>query len=161
MLQLPACLFVALLLLLTQTLHLLFHTAHHVRKDPEGDRTPEVQVRCTSRRNGHGSPHLTCQPRIEDGDYYEAHQQIRTIANRYVRSQDYTSAIDLLGTGAGMLLKAGQGGSGADLCVYLMEVYNKAEMKPDVANKARLVSLLRSFPENEPGKKKFVGGITE
>ena len=38
---------------------------------------------------------------------------------------------------------------------------NKAEMKPDVANKARLVSLLRSFPENEPGKKKFVGGITE
>ena len=51
--------------------------------------------------------------------------------------------------------------SGADLCVYLMEVYNKAEMKPDVANKARLVSLLRSFPENEPGKKKFVGGITE
>lgn len=69
--------------------------------------------------------------------------------------------MDLLASGAGLLLKAGQGGSGADLCVYLMEVYNKAEMKPDVANKARLVSLLRSFPENEPGKKKFVGGITE
>lgn len=107
------------------------------------------------------SPHLTRPSRIEEGDYYEAHQQIRTIANRYVRSQDYPSAVDLLGTGAGMLLKAGQGGSGSDLCVYLMEVYNKAEMKPDVANKARLVSLLRSFPENEPGKKKFVGGITE
>ena len=50
------------------------------------------------------SPHLTRLPRIEEGDYYEAHQQIRTIANRYVRSQDYTSAVDLLGTGAGMLL---------------------------------------------------------
>ena len=60
-----------------------------------------------------------------------------------------------------MLLKAGQSGSGADLCVYIMEVYNKAEMKPDVANKARILALLRTFPPNEPGKKKFVGAITE
>ena len=112
------------------------HTAHHVCKDPEGDRSPEVQVRCRIHKLFTLSPHLTRLHRIEEGDYYEAHQQIRTIANRYVRSQDYTSAVDLLGTGAGMLLKAGQGGSGSDLCVYLMEVYNKAEMKPDVANKA-------------------------
>jgi len=42
-----------------------------------------------------------------------------------------------------------------------MEVYNKAEMKPDLANKARLLSLLRAFPQNEPAKRKFVGGITE
>lgn len=60
-----------------------------------------------------------------------------------------------------MLLKAGQGGSGADLCQYLMEVYQKAELKPDVANKARILGLLRAFPPNEPGKKKFVAGIVE
>ncbi|GAB1728848.1 hypothetical protein D0864_16260 [Hortaea werneckii] len=99
--------------------------------------------------------------RIEEGDYYEAHQQLRTIANRYVKSQDYTSAIDLLSSGASLLLKAGQGGSGADLCNYLIEVYQKAEVKSDTANKARIVTLLRSFPPNEPGKKRFVGGITE
>lgn len=69
--------------------------------------------------------------------------------------------MDLLSSGAGLLLKAGQGGSGADLCVYLMEVYNKGEMKPDTANKARLLGLLRAFPSNEPAKKKFVGGIVE
>jgi hypothetical protein len=155
------CLFVAPTIPQTQHHNLQQHTTHHVCKDPEGDRTPEVQVRRPNHKLFTLSPHLTRLPRIEEGDYYEAHQQIRTIANRYVRSQDYPSAVDLLGTGAGMLLKAGQGGSGSDLCVYLMEVYNKAEMKPDVANKARLVSLLRSFPENEPGKKKFVGGITE
>ena len=28
--------------------------------------------------------------RIEEGDFYEAHQQIRTIANRYVKSNDWT-----------------------------------------------------------------------
>lgn len=42
-----------------------------------------------------------------------------------------------------------------------MEVYQKAEMKPDTANKAQILGLLRSFPRNEPAKKKFVGGIVE
>lgn len=99
--------------------------------------------------------------RIEEGDYYEAHQQIRTIANRNIKSQDYTSAIDLLSNGASLLLKAGQGGSGGDLCNYLIEVYQKAELKPDIASKARILGLLRAFPPNEPSKKKFVGGIVE
>jgi len=78
-----------------------------------------------------------------------------------VRSADYDSAIDLLSSGASLLLRAGQGGSGADLCNYLMEVYQKADLKPDVPNKARILGLLRSFPPNEPAKKKFVGGIVE
>lgn len=86
---------------------------------------------------------------------------MRTIANRNVKSADYDSAIDLLSSGASLLLKAGQGGSGGDLCVYLIEVYQKAGLKPDVANKARILSLLRAFPPNEPSKKKFVGGIVE
>jgi hypothetical protein len=60
-----------------------------------------------------------------------------------------------------MLLKAGQGGSGADLCIYLIEVYNKSEIKPDTASKARLVTLLRAFPPDESAKKKFVGGVVE
>lgn len=99
--------------------------------------------------------------RIEEGHYYEAHQQLRTIANRYVKSKDWSSAVELLTPGALALLKAGQGGSGADLCVYLMEVYDKAEYVPDTANKARLVTLLRAFPPHEPAKKKFVGGVVE
>jgi golgi to ER traffic protein 4 len=78
-----------------------------------------------------------------------------------VKSQDWASALELLSTGASLLLKAGEGGSGADLCIYLIDVYQKAEFKPDTANKARLLSLLRSFPPNEPAKKKFVGGIVE
>lgn len=42
-----------------------------------------------------------------------------------------------------------------------MDIYQKAELKPDTANKARLLSLLRAFPPNEPGKKKFVAGMVE
>ncbi|KAK4622344.1 Golgi to ER traffic protein 4 [Fulvia fulva] len=101
------------------------------------------------------------QAKIEEGDFYEAHQQLRTIANRYAKSQDWPAAADLLSNGALMLLKAGQGGSGSDLCTYLMEVYQKAEFKADVPNKARILSLLRAFPPDEPSKKKFVTGIVE
>ena len=43
----------------------------------------------------------------------------------------------------------------------MVEVYQKAELKPETASKARLLSLLRAFPPNEPAKKKFVGGIVE
>ena len=95
--------------------------------------------------------------RIAEGEYYEAHQQLRTIANRYVKSKDYPSAIELLTTGALLLLRAGQGGSGGDLCIYVIECYTKAELKPDTANKARLLSLLRAFPPNEPAKPNLPG----
>jgi hypothetical protein len=55
------------------------------------------------------------------------------------------------------LLKAGQGGSGGDLSLFLLDVYNKAELKVDGASRGRLFTLLRSFPAEEPTKKKFVG----
>lgn len=58
-----------------------------------------------------------------------------------------------------MLLKAGQGASGGDLCMFLMDVYGKAELKPDTANKACLLSLLREFPEGEPTRKRFAGEV--
>jgi len=55
-----------------------------------------------------------------------------------------------------MLLKANQGGSGGDLCNFLMEVYNKAGFEVDIRNKARLLYLLRTFPAGEPTRKRFV-----
>ena len=44
--------------------------------------------------------------------------------------------------------------------MFLMDVYNKAELKPDAANKGRLLSLLRALPPDEPTKKKFVNDMT-
>lgn len=94
--------------------------------------------------------------RIAEGAYYEAHQQLRTISARYVKSSDWDSAIDILYSGALALLKAGQGSSGSDLGVQLIDVYTKAGKPVDPANKGRLLNLLRAFPEGEPTKKKFV-----
>lgn len=69
--------------------------------------------------------------RIASGAYYEAHQQLRVIAARYIKQANYDAAADLLAGGATALLKAGsqQGASasGGDLAIMLVaEVYNKA-----------------------------------
>ncbi|KAG8532042.1 uncharacterized protein KY384_003679 [Bacidia gigantensis] len=96
------------------------------------------------------------QERIAAGDYYEAHQQLRTISARYVKSQDWDSALDVLHGGALALLKAGQGGSGGDLTRALVDVLEKSEKTADSTNKEKLLSLLRAFPPNEPTKKQFV-----
>ena len=94
--------------------------------------------------------------RIKEGQFYEAHQQLRVIGSRYVKSSQWDAAIDILSSGATLLLKAGQGGSGGDLAVFLLEVYNKAEIKPDAASKARIFSILRLFAPGEPTRKKVI-----
>jgi hypothetical protein len=96
-------------------------------------------------------------PRIAEGQYYEAHQQLRVIASRYTKAADWAAASSLLYSGALSLLQAGQGGSGGDLCIFLLDVYTKGEIKVDAESKGRLLGLLRAFPKEEPTKKKFVG----
>jgi len=95
--------------------------------------------------------------RIAEGQYYEAHQQLRVVASRYTKIQDWPNATAILFEGAQSLLQAGQGGSGGDLCIFLLDVYNKGEIKPDASSKGKLLSLLRAFPKEEPTRKKFIG----
>lgn len=95
--------------------------------------------------------------KIAEGQYYEAHQQLRVVASRYTKAQDWPNATSILFEGAQSLLQAGQGGSGGDLCIFLLDVYNKGEIKPDANSRGKLLSLLRAFPKDEPTKKKFIG----
>ncbi|KAF2868301.1 hypothetical protein BDV95DRAFT_579552 [Massariosphaeria phaeospora] len=96
------------------------------------------------------------QEKIAEGQFYEAHQQLRVIASRYTKQSNWTAATDILFSGAQSLLQAGQGGSGGDLCIFLLDVYNKGEVAPDAASKGKLLSLLRAFPKDEPTRKKVV-----
>lgn len=99
------------------------------------------------------------QARIAAGEYYEAHQQLRVITSRYTKASNWTAASDILYSGAQALLQAGQGGSGGDLCILLLDVYTKGEVKCDAESKGRLLGLLRAFPKGEPTRKKFVGEL--
>ncbi|KAL8720730.1 MAG: hypothetical protein Q9225_002464 [Loekoesia sp. 1 TL-2023] len=96
------------------------------------------------------------QEKISEGQFYEAHQQLRVIASRYVKSESWDAAIDLLYGGALALLKAGQGGSGGDLANFLVDVLGKAGKEVGVGEKSKLLTILRAFPPREPTKKRFV-----
>ena len=99
------------------------------------------------------------QQKIEDGDYYEAHQTLRTIANRYVNSKKYGNAIDLIFKGAQAFIQAKQGGSATDLIFYLLDVYDEAEIKVDQVSSSRLTVLLNDLSPEEPNLKDVVTGM--
>src|SRR6202042_1145350 len=96
-------------------------------------------------------------PRITEGQFYEAQQQTRVVAARYIKSENWDAAIDILFNVAQSLLRAGQGGSGGDLSIFLVDVYKQAELAPDATNKGKLLTLLRLFDSEEPTRKKFIG----
>ncbi|KAL7625403.1 hypothetical protein AAE478_004622 [Parahypoxylon ruwenzoriense] len=97
------------------------------------------------------------QARISEGQFYEAQQQTRVVAARYTKASNWDAAIDILYNVAQSLLKAGQGGSGGDLCVLLVDTYKQAELKPDSASKNKLLTCLRLFDSEEPTRKKYIG----
>ncbi|KAJ5279918.1 hypothetical protein N7478_005290 [Penicillium angulare] len=110
--------------------------------------------------------------KIAAGAFYEAHQQLRVIAARYIKASNWDAAADLLAGGATALLRAGsqQGASasGGDLAIMLVvEVYNKAEWEisgdtndaESRIRKKRLIELLREFPSEEPTKKRYIQEI--
>ncbi len=99
------------------------------------------------------------QQRIAEGQFYEAQQQTRVVAARYTKARSWDAAIVILYNVAQSLLKAGQGGSGGDLCVLLVDVYKQAELKPDSTTKGRLLTLLRLFGSQEPTRKKYIGEL--
>ncbi|CAI4036464.1 hypothetical protein SMKI_15G3110 [Saccharomyces mikatae IFO 1815] len=99
------------------------------------------------------------ESKIKAGDYYEAHQTLRTIANRYVRGKSYEHAIELISQGALSFLKAKQGGSGTDLIFYLLEVYDLAEVRVDDVSVARLVRLIAELDPSEPNLKDVITGM--
>jgi hypothetical protein len=96
------------------------------------------------------------EKRIEEGAYYEAHQQLRVVSQRYIKAHNYDAAIDILCSGAEALLKAGQNSSGCDLCLMLVGVYKTGSLAPSATSRARLIQLISLIPPEEPGRKRFI-----
>ncbi|KAH3687952.1 hypothetical protein WICPIJ_001067 [Wickerhamomyces pijperi] len=90
------------------------------------------------------------QEKISTGDFYEAHQTLRTIVNRNVRSKDFKNAVSLLYHSSKILLKSSQPATGADLLSYLIEVYNDSETVVSNESKSKLIELLSLFEPTEP-----------
>ncbi|WLF81133.1 hypothetical protein PVL30_004930 [Lodderomyces elongisporus] len=91
------------------------------------------------------------QTKIDSGSFYEAHQTIRTITNRYVKAKQYTEARDLLYQGATILTKNKEYASASDLINYLIQVYDEEELKiTDKDAKYKLIELISNLPNDDP-----------
>lgn len=65
---------------------------------------------------------------IHSGNYYEAHQMYRTLYFRYLSQKKHEELLDLLYKGALIFLNKEQLSSGADLCILIIEVLEKAQI---------------------------------
>ncbi|KAF9929037.1 hypothetical protein BGZ67_006612 [Mortierella alpina] len=93
---------------------------------------------------------------VSDGHYYEAHQMYRTVANRYVKARNYTDAINLLRSGALLLLQHKQSGSGTDLALYLIEVYNLEKTPVTEESRDRIFDLADLMSADISQRKTFL-----
>ncbi|KAF9583648.1 hypothetical protein BGW38_008944 [Lunasporangiospora selenospora] len=93
---------------------------------------------------------------VSDGNYYEAHQMYRTVANRHVKAHNYASAIELLHSGAMLLLKHKQAGSGADLSLYLVEVYNLDKVPVTEESRDRIFDLAELMESTNSQRRTFL-----
>ncbi|SJK99533.1 uncharacterized protein ARMOST_02838 [Armillaria ostoyae] len=73
---------------------------------------------------------------------YEAHQKARTFASRYAKSGQYDTAIDVLFQSARELLKTGRAGSGTDLAVFMLDVYETKGETVNDDSRDRLTQLI-------------------
>lgn len=90
------------------------------------------------------------ESKISLGAYYEAHQTLRTIINRYVKASQYTEAIDLLVHGAALLQKNSQYAMSSDLISYLVQVFEEARItSADKKYKSQLIELVFALPDTE------------
>lgn len=95
------------------------------------------------------------QQKIDNKDFYEAHQTLRTITNRYVKTSQYPEAIDLLYQGLSILATNKEYGSASDLILYLIQVYGEAKIKcsNEAASKDykwKLIDLISLLPDSDP-----------
>ncbi|KAJ1979044.1 hypothetical protein H4R34_002988 [Dimargaris verticillata] len=122
---------------------------------------------------------VSAQAQIAAGEYYEAHQKLRTLANRYMKAgavsrpseANVQKTIDLLCGGASALLDQGQTTSAADLILYVLDIYTKYRVPSSEgsrsvkllsdqyqADKQRICQLLTKLP---PAQEPLAGGIVK
>ncbi|KAJ3410662.1 hypothetical protein HDV05_003518 [Chytridiales sp. JEL 0842] len=83
---------------------------------------------------------------VKDGNYYEAHQMYHSVCQRYMKQKKISDALQLLHSGAMMLLKYDQVGSAADLAQRMLDIYESEGLAVNDENKNRIYDIFHIFP---------------
>lgn len=89
------------------------------------------------------------QAKINNGEFYEAHQTLRTITNRYVKSKNFPEAVNLLYQGSVILSENKEYSSSSDLILYLIEILGESDIYGKEI-KLKLIEMISKLPNNEP-----------
>ncbi|XP_013412251.1 Golgi to ER traffic protein 4 homolog [Lingula anatina] len=93
---------------------------------------------------------------VDSGKYYEAHQMYRTLYFRYNAQKKYAEAIDLLYSGAKLLLEHNQITSGSDLSLLLLETLNASDTERNDDTFEKIGILHKMIDPESPDRPTFV-----
>lgn len=86
---------------------------------------------------------------------YELHQKLRTKAVRQLKKKDYQGAITSLYEGSSQLLQEKEQGSGCDLAVYLVDVYQQSQTQSTQESRKKIIDLIQ-LAGNDFWRKKVI-----
>eukprot|EP00743_Colponemidia_sp_Colp-15_P005498 GILK01005912.1.p1 GENE.GILK01005912.1~~GILK01005912.1.p1 ORF type:complete len:291 (+),score=52.19 GILK01005912.1:68-940(+) len=93
--------------------------------------------------------------RLQDGQFYEAQQIVKTLCFRYKAQKKWDEAIELLTTAAQKMLQHRQVNEGADLGQMLVDIYTETNVPETQESLGPLVSIFCAFPTDEPNPVKY------
>ncbi|XP_047513297.1 Golgi to ER traffic protein 4 homolog [Pieris napi] len=93
---------------------------------------------------------------VNAGQYYEAHQMYRTLYFRFLNQKKYGDLLQLLHSGASILLECDQQGSGTDLAILLLDVLTKSHIKPCEEWIAKIAQLFSKMKPNVVERETFL-----
>lgn len=86
---------------------------------------------------------------------YDLHQRLRTKAIRQLKKKSYDDAIKTIADGSIQMLQQKEQGSGCDLAVYLVDVYEQSGKPCDKQTREPLVQII-SLAQNDFWRKKVI-----
>lgn len=86
---------------------------------------------------------------------YDTHQRLRTKAIRQLRKKAYDDAIKTVADGAVSMLQQKEQGSGCDLGVYLVDIYDQSGKPCDATARQHIVDVL-ALAQNDFWRKKVI-----
>ncbi|XP_022095557.1 Golgi to ER traffic protein 4 homolog [Acanthaster planci] len=104
---------------------------------------------------------LKLRQNVEEGNYYEAHQMYRTLYHRYMAQKKHAEAIELIYSGASLLLSHNQYTSGADLCLLLVEAFNISDTPVVTENIDKVAGLVCTIPSDVPERGKCISSALQ
>lgn len=97
--------------------------------------------------------------RIEQGLYYEAQQMYRTLHFRYSSKKRFEEALVLAHDGALTMLKHDQVGSGADLGMIVLELYETIPKHVTVETVDKALEIFNAFGTATPVRDTYIKGL--